>query len=254
MNLSRGMKRPPLPGASPVPAASSDPSEPWALPRAERCQRRVLRRSTGSSDAEAEMMGGGVIHPPRREARAFGRWAAVIAATTGLVLAAAGCGGNPASPGSRASSTASAVAYSACMRSHGVANYADPNSSGQLPKGGAQAFGVSTSRYQAAQQACRHRLPNSDTTFAASLDQCLMTGNCPPAVVQRALTEGRKFAQCMRNQGVPNWPDPTIDSMGRPSFQVTAAGISLSSTRSPQMLSKIGHCQSQTGAVLLREE
>jgi hypothetical protein len=83
-----------------------------------------------------------------------------------------------------------------------------------------------------------------------------MTGDgaCSPALVHQALTEGLKFARCMRNHGVPNWPDPTIDSMGRPSFQVTAAGISLDSTRSPQMLSKIGHCQNQPGAVLLRQE
>ena len=59
---------------------------------------------------------------------------------------------------------------------------------------------------------------------------------------------------CMRNHGVPNWPDPTVDSTGRPSFQVTAAGISIASTRSPRMLSKLGHCQNQPGAVLLRQE
>jgi hypothetical protein len=97
-------------------------------------------------------------------------------------------------------------------------------------------------------------LPISSTTFAASLTQCLETGDCPPAVVQRALEEGRRLAQCMRSDGVPNWPDPTVDSMGRPSFQVTAAGISITSTRSSQMLSKIGHCESQTGTPLLRQE
>jgi hypothetical protein len=58
----------------------------------------------------------------------------------------------------------------------------------------------------------------------------------------------------MRAHGVPNWPDPTVDSTGRPSFQVTAAGISIDTTRSTQMLSKIGNCQDQPGAVLLRQE
>lgn len=200
--------------------------------------------------------GSGAVHRPRREARALARCVAVIVATAGLALVAAACGGNSSSAGSSGSSTSppSAVAYSACVRNHGVPNYPDPNSSGQLPKGGAQAFGVSTSQYQAAQQACRHLLPGNDRTFYAALIQCLETGDCPPAVVQQALTEGRKFAQCMRNQGVSNWPDPTVDSTGRPSFQVIAAGISYASTRSPQMLSKIGHCQSQPGAVLLREE
>ena len=81
-----------------------------------------------------------------------------------------------------------------------------------------------------------------------------MTGDCPQAVVQQALTEGRKFAQCMRNHGVSNWPDPTLDSMGRPSYQVTTAGISINDTRSAPIASKIGHCESQTGAPLLRQE
>jgi hypothetical protein len=186
--------------------------------------------------------------------------AAVAIATTILALLAVACGGSNSpgaagrgSPGNSFAS-ASAVAYSACMRSHGVPNYPDPGGDGNLPKGSAQAFGVSNSQYQAAERACRHLLPTRDTTFTASLTQCLMTGDCPPAVLQRALTEGLRFAQCMHNHGVPNWPDPAVDSMGRPSFQVTAAGISIASTRSPRMLSKIGRCQNQPGAVLLRQE
>jgi hypothetical protein len=192
--------------------------------------------------------------------RPTGTAAATIAAMT-LALLAVACGGSgsnsPRVPGGGSpgnSALASAVAYSACMRSHGVPNYPDPSSDGNLPKGNAQAFGVSNSQYQATGRACRHLLPNSDTGFTASLRQCLMTGGCPPALVQRALTEGLGFARCMRNHGVPNWPDPTIDSAGRPSFQITAAGISIAATRSPQMLSKIGHCQNQPGAVLLRQE
>ena len=182
-----------------------------------------------------------------------------VALLVALALPAAACGGSNSpgaagggSPGNSAS--AGAVAYSACMRSDGVPEYPDPGSNGDLPKGKAQAFGVSNSQYHAAERACRHLLPNSDTTFTASLTQCLETGNCPHAVVQQALTEGLNFARCMRNDGVPNWPDPTVDSMGRPSFQVTAAGISIAFTRSPRMLSKIGHCQNQPGAVLLRQE
>jgi hypothetical protein len=137
------------------------------------------------------------------------------------------------------------------MRSNGAPNYPDPNSNGNLPKGSAQTFGVSTSQYQAAEQACGHLLPSGDS---ASLTQCLMTGDCPRSVVQPALEEGRTFAQCMRSHGAPNWPDPAVDSLGRPSFQVTKAGISIDATRSPQMLSKIGECQREPGALLLRQE
>lgn len=190
--------------------------------------------------------------------RAAGTAAATVAATV-LALLTVACGGSnsPGAAGGGSPSnpaSASAVAYSACVRSHGVPNYPDPSSDGNLPKGSAQAFGVSNSQYQAAQLACRHLLPNSDTRFPASLTQCLETGDCPHTLVQRALTEGLRFARCMRDHGVPNWPDPTVDSTGRPSFQVTAAGISIASTRSPLMLSKLGHCQNQPDAVLLRQE
>jgi hypothetical protein len=201
-----------------------------------------------------------VVLRPRRSRPATS--VAATIATAVLVLLASACsggastgsGGSPGAGGS--SSHASAVAYSACMRTHGVPNYPDPDSNGNLPKGNAQDLGVSTSQFQAAEQACRHLLPNSDTTFNASLTQCLMSGDgdCPPALVQQALEEGRTFAQCMRSQGVSNWPDPTIDSTGRPSFQTTASGISIRDTRSSQILSKIGHCQNQPDAVLLREE
>lgn len=185
--------------------------------------------------------------------------AGLYAALAALVLFAAACGGSN-SPGGAAtgppgsSAAASAVGYSACMRSHGVPDYSDPEPDGNLPKGNAQAFGVSDSQYQTAERACRHLLPVSNTTFAASLMQCLETGDCPPAVVQRALAEGRMLAHCLRDDGVPNWPDPTIDSVGRPSFQVTAAGIAIAATRSAPLLAKIGHCESQTGAPLLRQE
>jgi hypothetical protein len=144
-----------------------------------------------------------------------------------------------------------ALAYSHCMRSNGVPSYPDPNSSGNLPKGDAQTFGVSTSQYQAAQQACGSLLPSGGS---ASLAQCLMTGDCPRSVVQQALEEGLKFARCMRSHGATNWPDPSVDSLGRPSFQVTKAGISIDATRSPQMLSKIGDCQREPGSELLRQE
>lgn len=188
-----------------------------------------------------------------------------------FALLVVGCGGSSKSPpvanvassmtnaqGSSTSNSSSATArrnaaldYSRCMRSNGVPNYPDADSDGNLAKGDAQAFGVSGSQYQAAEHECQHLLANSSST---SLTQCLMTGDCPRSVVQPALEEGRRFAQCMRSRGVPNWPDPTVDSTGRPSFPVTKAGISIDSTRSPRMLSKIGVCQRQPGAVLLRQE
>jgi hypothetical protein len=101
------------------------------------------------------------------------------------------------------------------MRSHGVPNYPDPDSNGQLPKTSAQQLGVSSSLYQAAQRACQSLLPNTvSMSFEQQFQQCVASGDCPQALVQQAMTLMRNFAQCMRSHGVPNWPDPTIAKGG----------------------------------------
>jgi hypothetical protein len=127
------------------------------------------------------------------------------------------------------------------MRANGVPKYPDPGSNGQLPKGDAQHFEVSAAQYQAAEHACQHLLPTGGS-FEDQARQCIETGDCPPALVQQMLTADRKFAQCMRSHGVPNWPDPTIGSGGAPIFKVSAAGITHSQTHSPPMSNTIMEC------------
>jgi len=146
--------------------------------------------------------------------------AAVI--TAALAVLAAACGGAGSSATRESSSSPSAVAYSACMRSHGVPNYPDPDRSGSLPKPDAHQFGVSNSQLQAAQQACQHLLPNMGGALSAeSVQECMQADHCPQNLVQQVLNEERRFAGCMRSHGVPNWPDPTIDSQGRPVFAIS---------------------------------
>ena len=108
------------------------------------------------------------------------------------------------------------------MRSHGVAAFPDPDSSGQLPKGDARRFGVSDSQLEAARGACRSLLPSDGGAIdAGSIQGCMTAGNCPPALVRQVLDEERSFAGCMRAHGVPHWPDPSIDSQGRPVFAIS---------------------------------
>jgi hypothetical protein len=135
----------------------------------------------------------------------------------------------------------SAVAYSQCMRANGVPKYPDPDSGGHLPKGNAPEFGVSDATYQAAEHTCQHLLPTSGS-FDQLSRQCIQAGDCPPALVQQMLTADRKFAQCMRAHGVPNWPDPTIGPNGGPVFKVSAAGITHTQTHSPPMENTIMAC------------
>jgi hypothetical protein len=164
----------------------------------------------------------------RRPRRAWPPAAAIIAAAS-LALLTAACSGSPSSTGSatgpsgssNGSANSQLVAYSQCMRSKGVPNFPDP-AGGVPPKVTAQELGISSSQLQVAQGACQHLLPATGGSLSASsLRQCYLAGVCPQALVQQALSAGREFASCMRSHGVPNWPDPIIDSQGRPLFNIT---------------------------------
>lgn len=196
-----------------------------------------------------------VLRPSRRTSLPIARTAPAIIATAALALLLAACGGSPSSPRSGSSSSTgesthqSAVAFSRCMRSHGVSQYPDPDSSGNLPKTRAQQLGVSSSQLNAAETACRHLLPSGSLNFSSE-QQCYQAGDCPPALVRQMLTVGQKAARCMRNRGVPNWPDPTVDSQGRPFFDISAHGITSSEWHSSQMRTRAAECSRVAGGWL----
>jgi hypothetical protein len=131
--------------------------------------------------------------------------APAVVGLLGLALFVSACGGSP-SPGVAAVDTTTlahesgALAFAHCMRSNGVENFPDPNSSGAIPKESLEQLGVSSSRFQSAQRACQHLLPN---------------GGQPPSQAQRLQMRAQalRFAECVRSHGVPNFPDP--DSSGR---------------------------------------
>ena len=168
------------------------------------------------------------------------RTAAAIIATAALVLLAAACSGSPSSTGSSAppdsSSSAGAnsplLAFSQCMRSRGVPDFPDPQPGATNAKfPGAQQLGVGSSQLSAAESACQHLLP-------AGVDD-----QFPPAEVPVLLSGMRQFSQCMRSHGVPNWPDPSVDSEGRPAFDLSHHGFSRAEARSPQLEAKEAECQ-----------
>src|SRR6202049_4225018 len=92
------------------------------------------------------------------------RVAAVTIVMTAALLAA-GCSSSPssttsASPPSAGSTVAQAVAYTQCMRSHGVPEYPEPDSGGQLQKiGSGQQVGVSDAQLTTASNACQSLWP-----------------------------------------------------------------------------------------------
>jgi hypothetical protein len=128
-----------------------------------------------------------------------------------LALAGAGCGGGNdndgvATAGRSASPTASASAggadeleaalkYVQCMRENGVPNMADPKvgDNGEIQMN-LDGKGTDPARVDAAQRKCKKLLPN---------------GGEPQKVDPERLEQMRKYAQCMRDNGVPDFPDPT---------------------------------------------
>jgi hypothetical protein len=141
---------------------------------------------------------------------------AALAVMAGIILLASGCGGSSSSgpdasssPGS--STIAKDVAFSNCMRAHGVDITVNSNGSlGSSGGGNGPQSGSSTPKTVAsAQDACRHLLPNG--------------GQPSQAALQNKLKQALKYTQCMRSHGVTDFPDPTIRN-GLPSFGDVNAG------------------------------
>jgi hypothetical protein len=186
-----------------------------------------------------------VICRARLALPARARIAAAIIATAVIALPVGACSASPGSQVAHLASTAThssspsnslaasthengALAFARCMRSHGVPNFPDPNSSGGFPKATLRQLAASNPHYQAAQRACAHLLPNG--------------GSGPTqAQLQQSWSDELKFARCMRSHGVSNWPDPTRypQHPDRPYFNLSAAGID---PNSPHIMTKIHKC------------
>jgi hypothetical protein len=159
-----------------------------------------------------------------------------IIATAAVGLPAAAQGTSPAATASKSSNVGKAVAYAKCMRSHGVPNYPDPGSDGVLPKIDVHQLGVSQAQFAAANSACQHLLPNS----SASIETCFDTGICTEALRQQLMNGMLRFAQCMRQHGVTNFPDPTVMPNGAPVIKLGA--VPGTNWRSAQIEKKLAEC------------
>jgi hypothetical protein len=132
------------------------------------------------------------------------------------------------SASSRGTALAQAVAYSQCVRGHGVPNFPDPV---QTPDGG---YGYRTNGID----------PNS-TAFQGAIQACKALPSPWNSTGQQLSTAQQQawlsWATCIRAHGLPNFPDPTFS--GR---EVHDSGVGSSS---PQLQSAIDACKSRRPSV-----
>lgn len=133
-------------------------------------------------------------------------WLVVLLAAFGLL---AGCGANTGGPGvasvsptskagvsaSATSKRASALAYSRCMRAHGIKDFPDPGPDGEVSINATPGSDLTGPRFEAAMKACRPMLPSEGRRR-------------DPRVVRAAAL---RYAKCMRAHGIKDFPDPNSD-------------------------------------------
>jgi hypothetical protein len=152
-------------------------------------------------------------------------------AVTALAAAACGGGGSHGS-GSGASSDqnvgAQMNAYASCMRSHGDPSFSFSQTSTSSPPAivdvnGHTEIDPSSPGYEGAQKTCGHLQPS---VFSST----------PPQQSHQQFVAQLKFAECMRSDGYPNFPDPSATKHG-----VIPAGIDVNTLQFQAAVKKCAH-------------
>jgi hypothetical protein len=126
-----------------------------------------------------------------------------------LALLAAACS-SPANPATGAltgggSGKDRALAYSRCMRAHGISKFPDPNAQGNLSVNAGPGTGIdpNSPQFKAADNACKSLM--SPPPMSPAQQAAARAGNL-------------KYARCMRAHGIADFPDP--NSQGAIQIQV----------------------------------
>jgi hypothetical protein len=144
-----------------------------------------------------------------------------LAAVATVALIVAGCGSESAEDGGteKAASESKAMKFAKCMRDNGVSEFPDPDASGDLTIDGVlngSSLDSSSPEWEKAIDACKDLQPPG---FTGDKD------------VSDSEQEVRlEFAQCMRDNGVEDFPDPAkgdplVDTRRIPSAEGNMAAI-----------------------------
>jgi len=117
-----------------------------------------------------------------------------------MVALLSACGSGTPARTSAANNTAAtveeAVKFAECMRNNGVSDFPDPDASGQFAYGikAGSSLDPSTAAWKQAVSACKDLEP---------------TGLIPTTFTSQQIAARLRFAQCMRTNGAPDFPDPS---------------------------------------------
>jgi hypothetical protein len=141
--------------------------------------------------------------------------------------------GKSSKPESSASTQQKMVAYSQCMRSHGVPEFPEPTEGhlvvhSSVHNGHVTGVNPRSSQFQTAQKVCGKLMPEG--------------GRLSAAQTAKAQESALNFSRCMRTHGVPNFPDPTF-SGGGVKMTLKAGGTNGIDPNSPQFKAAQKTCQ-----------
>ncbi|HSZ03952.1 MAG TPA: hypothetical protein VK778_01980 [Solirubrobacteraceae bacterium] len=124
------------------------------------------------------------------------------------------------------------VKFAQCMRTHGEPEFPEPNEGGfRVENHNGHGPNPESSRFQAAEKACSKYRP---VKVAPS-----------PAQQAKMQEAALKFSECMRHNGVPNFPDPKFStSGGGVRVKIGGPGSSGINPSSPQFQDAQKACQS----------
>jgi hypothetical protein len=130
----------------------------------------------------------------------MGRNLGPLAALATVALIGAGCSNEDGSAGNTNADYANAVKFSECMRDNGVSEFPDPDASGQLTIDGVlngSSLDPATAAWKQAIATCKDLQPPG------------FTGD--EEVTAEEQEARLEFAQCIRDNGVEDFPDPAPD-------------------------------------------
>ncbi len=136
----------------------------------------------------------------------------------GIAFGLTACGGIPTRSGTAVGAAQLWHGYAQCVRNHGAPEFPDPVVDDQ---------GRAGFRDDAARAAAQRAPESAMASCASHLDRLPATARDDAPSVDQL----RHFAQCMRDQGLDDWPDPNSD--GR--FPLPASLTPKSGPRWPQV-------------------